>query len=235
MSDYFLQVSQLMNTIEKEERQKRQEIARNIAQKIQQGGVIHLFGCGHSALLAQEIFYRAGGLVPAKPILIEPLMLHTGAQSSAKLEKQVNYIPEHHRHAFQFEPHDVFIVISTSARNPAPIDAALLGKEQDVYTVSLQSLQYVGLQSNHPSGKRLEQIVDDVMDSHVPVGDAVIERGTNLFGPVSTVIGAYVLQSLFVEVLQLLPEPLPIFSSNNVTLENENDRWIHAYNHRIDF
>ena len=235
MNDYFLQVNQIMHDIEKEERETINQVAEKIAQKIKKGGVIQLFGCGHSALLAQEIFYRAGGIVPAKPILIEPLMLHTGAQSSAKFEKQIDYIPQYHRQAFQFEPNDVFIVISTSARNPAPIDAALLAKEQDVYTISLQSLKYVELKSNHPSQKRLEQIVDDVLDNHIPVGDGVIQKGTDLFGPASTVIGAYMLQSLLVEVLNLLPQPLPVFSSNNVTTRNENEEWIEKYRHRISF
>ncbi|MBB6283948.1 putative phosphosugar-binding protein [Geobacillus subterraneus] len=51
-----------------------------MSEAVQNGGIIQLFGCGHSHILTEEVFYRAGGLVPVKPIFVEPLMLsETGA------------------------------------------------------------------------------------------------------------------------------------------------------------
>ncbi len=62
--------------------------AKKVADVIQNGGVVHLFGCGHSHILTEEVYYRAGGLVPIHPILHEPLMLHEGALRSSELERK---------------------------------------------------------------------------------------------------------------------------------------------------
>src|SRR5690606_24380309 len=76
LADYFHKVRELITLIEKEEGERLRQAACRVAESLRRGGIVQLFGCGHSHLLTEEVFYRAGGLVPVKPILIEPLMLH---------------------------------------------------------------------------------------------------------------------------------------------------------------
>ena len=53
--------------------------ARIIADALVAQRTIHIFGTGHSHMLAEELYYRAGGLVNVKPLLFDGLMLHTSA------------------------------------------------------------------------------------------------------------------------------------------------------------
>lgn len=78
MHAYFSEIEKLIQVVKEQEAVRINEAARIIVQRLQRGGIIQLFGCGHSQLLAQEAFYRAGGLVPVRPIFIEPLALHAG-------------------------------------------------------------------------------------------------------------------------------------------------------------
>ena len=58
-----------------------------VADSIAAGGTLHAFGTGHSHLMAEELFYRAGGLVRVRPLLFEGVMLHAGAELSTRLER----------------------------------------------------------------------------------------------------------------------------------------------------
>ncbi|WP_368431743.1 SIS domain-containing protein [Sutcliffiella sp. BMC8] len=75
--------------------------------------MLHVFGCGHSHMLAEEVFYRAGGIVPIRPLFVEDLMLHKGALRSSDLEKDPlfakTFLPSQ-----PFQPNDVLLVVSTS-------------------------------------------------------------------------------------------------------------------------
>src|SRR5699024_8434035 len=92
--NYFGAIHTLLETVEVKEAETMQNVAHNVADAIQQDGIIHLFGCGHSHILTEEVYYRAGGLVPMHPILHEPLMLHEGAVRSSSLERKNDYAKE---------------------------------------------------------------------------------------------------------------------------------------------
>ena len=49
---------------------------------------IYLFGTGHSHMLSEELFYRAGGLLNIQPVLIDTLMLHIDAAGSTIAERE---------------------------------------------------------------------------------------------------------------------------------------------------
>ncbi|GLC88825.1 SIS domain-containing protein [Lysinibacillus piscis] len=236
MNAYFQQVKRYLEMVEAQEGTQIANIAQQIVPRLEKGGIIQLFGSGHSMLLAQESYYRAGGLVPIKPIQIEPLMLHQGALQSSENEKQQDFLAPY-KEQLHFEQHDICIIISTSARNPVPIDMALYAKEAGILTISLQSLVYQDQSSRHPSGKRLEQIVDEVLDTHVPLGDGVLTVEQLQYAPVSTVLGATILNALFAEIIEQMnknKQMLPVFSSSNLGTTN-NDELIAKYGHRIDF
>ncbi|WP_281975825.1 SIS domain-containing protein [Halobacillus litoralis] len=216
-------------------------ISRQVAGRLNDGGIIHLFGCGHSSLLAQDVYYRAGGLVPVRPILIEPLMLHQGAYQSTLNERTAGFVyPYLAKEDIREE--DVVIVLSTSGRNPAPIDVALYGKAQGAMVISVQSLEYSATQvSKHPSQKRLEAVVDFVMDTKVPVGDAIeVRKGLEThFSPLSSVVGTALLHDLMTKVIEAFWEDgidAPVFKSGNVDGADEHNRqMMDLYKDRIAF
>ena len=238
MHAYFSEIEKLIQVVKEQEAVRINEVARIIVQRLQRGGIIQLFGCGHSQLLAQEAFYRAGGLVPVRPIFIEPLALHAGALASSINEQDPSII-EQHKEQFDFRENDVCIVISTSGRNSAPIDAALLAKARGVFVLSLQSLCYKEQPTRHHSGQRLEEVVDFVIDTHIPIGDGVLHKHEMQYAPASTVIGSLLLNALFSEIIEEIAKTsteLPIFVSNNVDSDwSHNETMIAKYQHRIDF
>ncbi|GEK33359.1 sugar isomerase domain-containing protein [Kurthia sibirica] len=235
---YLSKVQEILATIEQQEENAIAAAANMIFNNIEAGGILQLFGSGHSQLLAQEAYYRAGGLVPAKPISIEALMLHKGALTSSKNEKDPTIIQANLQH-IQLEKNDVLIVISTSGRNTVPVDIALLAKKQGIPVIAIQSLKYIDQPSKHASNKRLEEVVDLVLNTHAPVGDGLIEQHNLQYGPVSTIAGAAILNEVLVRVVTLMQQTnssTPVFSSSNVeNSSTSNEVFIEKYKHRINF
>ena len=59
-----------------------------VAAAIAADALVHVFGSGHSHMLAEEFFYRAGGLAAVDPILRDELMLHRSAVESTVFERE---------------------------------------------------------------------------------------------------------------------------------------------------
>src|SRR5699024_11098286 len=127
ISNYFTKIKKLLETVETKEGEVLKQASYKVSETIQNGGVIHLFGCGHSHILTEEVYYRAGGLVPIHPILHEPLMLHEGAVQSS-LNQRKNDYAESFMLDQDIRKGDLIFVISTSGRNPVPVDVAKIAR-----------------------------------------------------------------------------------------------------------
>lgn len=239
LSDYFKRVQKRLELVEKQERPAMLVAAEKVAEAIQAGGIVQLFGCGHSHILTEEVFYRAGGLVPVKPIFVEPLMLHEGAVRSSQLERENGYASGFLQEQ-DFRPGDVVFVISTSGRNPVPVDVARAAREKGAFAIGITSLEYSGSQvSRHDTGKYLFDEVDLVIDNHSVSGDAILSYETVEvpFGPTSTVVGVTMLNAIFAEAIKRMADAgfaPPIFLSGNIDgADAHNMRLIEKYRERI--
>jgi uncharacterized phosphosugar-binding protein len=177
-----------------------------IADTISQGGLLFITGSGHSHMLAEEVFYRAGGLIAVNPILDPALMLHESALRSSVLERLEGLADIHIEDAGLSE-NDILVVVSNSGRNAFPIEAALAGKRIGCRVIALTSLQHSKqVHSRHSSGKRLFELADLVLDTCVGYGDAAIELpepGVKV-GPLSTVAGAAILNAVVAQATQVM-------------------------------
>ncbi|NMH68554.1 SIS domain-containing protein [Bacillus sp. RO3] len=239
ISTYFEKVQEKLHIVHNQEYEKMDTLSQKVSSSIQQGGIIQLFGCGHSHLLGEELFYRAGGLVPVNPILIEPLMLHEGAVRSSHLERKKDYADEF-IHGQDIRPHDVVIVISTSGKNPVPIDVALHAMKKGAYVASISSFDYVRRElPRHSSGRFLSEVVDLAINNHSEVGDASLsdERVAVPFSPTSTVVGSAILNGVMAGAIERMVEDgfePPIFLSGNVDgADDHNTGLIEKYRERI--
>lgn len=239
IEQYFGKITELLSVVENKEKDRLAAAAEKVAETIQNDGIIHLFGCGHSHILTEEVYYRAGGLVPIHPILHEPLMLHEGAVRSSTLERKNDYAKE-----FMVEQDirkgDTIIVISTSGRNPVPVDVATMAKEKGAYVIGITSIEYSSSQpSRHTSGKHLFDAVDLVINNHAPVGDALLshEQVEVNFSPSSTVVGATILNAILGEAVKLMAEngfKPPVFLSGNIEgADAHNQELIDKYRDRV--
>ena len=125
------------------------------AEAMNAGGLVYIFGTGHSHILAEELFYRAGGLARVVPMLHPPLMLHESASTSTQAERDPNVVGELLKQ-YPMTGGDVLVVASNSGRNACPIELAMVAKERSVRTIAvLNSEHSAKWDSRHPSGKRL--------------------------------------------------------------------------------
>lgn len=208
--------------------------AELLTDAIADGHVIHAFGSGHSHMLAEELFYRAGGLVRVRPILFEGLMLHASAPLSTVLERMPGLaaalLADHPMH-----PGDVLIVASNSGTNAVSIELARLARELGVRTVAVTSMRHAtSSAARSTEGARLHEVADVIIDNGGAVGDAaVIVEGLDApVAPTSTVVGAAILNALVAEVVERLVArgvPPEVYSSSNVAGgDAANDRYVRA-------
>ncbi|MBO0587123.1 SIS domain-containing protein [Sporosarcina sp. E16_8] len=240
MNEYFKEIESLMKKVICEEQQSVEEIAAEMTKRLSLGGIVQLFGSGHSHLIAEEPFFRAGGLVPVRPIIVESLMLHNGATQASTNEKDPEFT-QTFAGQLDIRPEDVIIIISTSGRNVVPIDVANIAKESGAYVVSLQSLYYNAYEqpSKHHSGNRLEDVAEAVLNTHIPVGDGLLISEGMPYAPASGVIGNMLLHATFSRVIGMMIESgiePPIFKSANLDGSSaHNEQMIATYGKRIKF
>jgi uncharacterized phosphosugar-binding protein len=237
-TQYALKIKEIIELVEEEQTGSIKAAAMLIAKSIKQDGLLHLFGCGHSHILVEEVFYRAGGLVPINPILETSTMLHEGAVKSSKIERMQGYAV-HILNNYALKKGEVLILISNSGINCLPIEMAIEAKKKGLKVIALTSSSYLEHESRHPSGKKLYGLADIVIDTMLPYGDALVEvPDTQVkMSPGSTVIGAFLINMLMarvVEELQKLKVDPPIFVSGNVEGGMEyNQKYLEKYQGRI--
>lgn len=238
-AEYLNTVSALLQRVHDEQLPVLDAAAARIADCIIGGGLWHVFGSGHSQLLAAELFYRAGGLVPVNAILDLPLSVMVNARRSTWLER----VPGYAEQLLQDEPlhaGDVVLVISNSGRNAVPIEVALVAKSRGATVLALTSVQFSSrVSSRHPSGKKLLDCADLVFDNYGVDGDAAVQIPgcPSAVSATSTVVGSALLQALAaatVADLQQRGHSAPLWhSANGETGEQINDQHIARYRGRI--
>ncbi|MDM9624382.1 SIS domain-containing protein [Rhizobium sp. S152] len=195
---------------------------------------VYVFGTGHSHMLAEEVHYRAGGLAFTVPVLVGSAMLHEGAVISSVYERTQGLVkPVLERYGMQ--PGDVIIIASNSGVNAAPIEAADYGREIGAKVIAITSVAYSTAVAK--GRRRLADIADVVLDNGLPPGDAVIDlAGTELkVGPVSTAIGATIINAVFADVAAQLSKAgeAPIYLSANMPgAAAVNERLVKRYRPR---
>ena len=200
--------------------------ARWCAETVAAGGLVHVFGAGHSHMAAEEAFHRAGGLVPVNAVLVEWLMVHQGGRRASLLERQPG-LGELIVSTEPVQQGDVFFVVSNSGRNPVPVEVAEAAKARGAKVIAITSRQHSeGVAARGGRGIKLADVADLVLDNHAPLGDAAIaiEDGLRV-GGVSSVMTLVIIQTIVVETVKLLVqqgiEP-PVFKSGNV---DGSDEW----------
>ncbi len=211
-----------------------------VAASLEAGGIVHTFGTGHSSLLAQEIFYRAGGLVAVHPILDPRLGFEYGVLESTEFERSSEAAGELTRRA-GFRTNDSGIVISNSGRNGLPVEMAVRMKAAGMKVIALTNVAQVRSgPSSHPSVRNLLDLADVVLDNHCPPGDAALKlRGlSHPLGPLSTITGASILHAVMLEAAAMLAargKPPAVFPSANLpgTTLDDLKQLISLYQERI--
>ena len=206
-----------------------------VTESCKNGGKFYVFGSGHSHMIAEELYLRAGGLALVHGILPPELMLHEMANKSTYLERVEGY-SQALVELYRVEARDTVMVISNSGRNAVPVEMCLAAKAKGAKVIAMTSMKHsANCTSRHSSGKKMYEIADVTIDNWGEPGDAAfpIEGLDSTIGPTSSITGITIAQALVCQVVDNLVkegiEP-PVFKSSNVDGGDEhNNRMFDKY------
>lgn len=221
---YIDKITKLIEKVSKEEKKNMEKSVDVLYKAISTKHSIYTFGASHAGILSEELYYRAGGLMLYNPIFAKELMLDNSPITlTSKMEQTVGYGTTIANNKVNFKKGDVLIVHSVSGRNPVGIEMTMAAKQKGVKVIAITNVAYSkSTTSRHPSGKRLFEIADIVIDNHGDVGDACVEiKGVKQkVAPTSTVISCVIMNSITSALTQKLVDNgmknPPIFYSANI-------------------
>ncbi|MEG2001833.1 MAG: SIS domain-containing protein [Clostridia bacterium] len=230
-------IIELIETIEKEEADHIKAAAEIVYATMKNDGLLHVFCTGHSHMMAEELFYRAGGLLQVNPILIPILMQHEGAVRSTKFER----LPGIAKILFDSEnikKGEPFLISSNSGINVVPIEMAQCVKENGGKVIVVTSKKNnEHLTSRCASGLKLSDVADVVIDNHTPDGDGAIDSNYGKIGATSTIACSYIAQRLVLDIINCYEKdgvaPSIYMSANSVGGDEHNKEFIKKYSGRI--
>ena len=201
---YFDRLGELLTDLRAEGPQI-EAAAKLMADCIAAGGVVHVFGSGHSHMMAEEVFHRAGGLF-AFNAMLDINLTSFGTLKAGMVERAEGYAKVI-LDSFDVRPGEVVVIVSNSGINPVPIDLAVEAGRIGARTIAITSASnYRSADSRHSSGKKLAEVTDLTIDSHVPVGDAILALD-GLNAPVaasSTALGAALMNAIVAQTAEEL-------------------------------
>lgn len=237
--DYLKNIINLLHKLENTQENMIDRVADVCAECIYNGGLLYFFGTGHSHMICEEPFYRAGGLACIYPILETDLMLHEGASKSSgyeRLEGLGNLAVAN----TNISKGDVLFIASNSGRNCAVIDAALEAQKRGAITVAITSMDHTTkVASRHSSGLKLYQVCDYVLDNGGEMGDASVELVgmEQKIAPTSSVMDITLVNLILVNTVEILlrkgMKPPVFMSANTDAGDQANKAVLDMYRARI--
>ena len=232
---YITNIQNLINHVLETQMDIIDEAGAIVAETIMSNGFVYAFGTGHSHMMAEELFYRAGGLARVYPILEDALMLHNGAIKSTEMERLDGYA-ELILERYECNDKDCLIIASNSGRNPVSIEMVKAAHKRGMKVIGLTNLIHSEAQeSRHVSGSKLYEIGDVVLDNQGCLGDASIyipEIDRNI-AATSTSLGTMLLQAVAISAIEIMIEKghtPEVFSSANLDEGDEiNDKILAKY------
>jgi uncharacterized phosphosugar-binding protein len=229
---YLAELMPVMEKVSEQASGAVQDAADLVVGSLRSDGVVQVFGSGHSEALAMEIAGRAGGLVPTNRIALRDLVLIGGEPAGVLSDGRLERDPGIARRLYDLtgpRASDVFVIASNSGVNGSIVEMAGIVKERGHRLVAITSLAHTrAVDSRHPSGAKLIDHADVVLDNGAPYGDAVVDLpdGGKVCA-VSSITAALLAQMLTAEVVRRLVdagEKPPVYLSANIPGGDEHNR-----------
>lgn len=236
----FDAILSIVNEVRTTQMEPIKAAAGKVSERLLQGGIIHVFGAGHSRAFGMEMCGRAGGLAPMKLVGLEDIAAMEDGQGINLIELEREPRTAHRLlELHEVRSEDAFVIVSNSGRNGSSVELALECRKRDIPVIAVTSLAHSRqTDSRHPSGKKLYEVADIVIDNCCPYGDVILDipHLQEKTGSASSVAGAIIAQSLTVEIIGLFVQAErtpPVYISANVDGGDEHNRKIvQQYAHR---
>lgn len=227
-----------MEQVRKSQWEKIELAGEWLGESLANDGWLYAFGTGHSHLLAEEIFYRAGGLARATPMLDERVMLHKEAIQATHTERDEKLGSEI-LNSYPVKAGDVLIAASNSGRNAVPIDVALEGRRKGMRVIAITNMAHSrAWPSRHSGGKNLGEVAELTIDNCGVNGDSclALDGLPGKIGPTTTSTGALIVNAIIVHGIERAlraGRPAEIFISSNSFGDDHNDQLLQRYKSRV--
>jgi uncharacterized phosphosugar-binding protein len=241
---YFEAIDDILKRIRLTQSIQIKKAAQVMANSIVRGGVVHMFGSGHSVIPVLDIFPRYGSYPGFHPLLDPRLMWFNiigpgGVQELLWLERTKGYANVLLKRE-KLSDKDVMLVFSHGGINTVPVEIAEGAKNAGLFVVAVTSMENQKIAANSHRGKRFCDIVDITIDNCVPPEDALI-RIEGVQYPIaagSTVAVVTIAMALVAEIAKILVDkewPLKVFVSPNVgeIPRTHNEEVFEAYSNMI--
>lgn len=227
MEEYQNLIIERMNYVVVEEKEVIAKAARLLSHTVKNEHKVYFFGTGHSYIIGQEVFARAGGYAGFIPILENELGMNHAFKSTL-IERAAAYA-DVIMELYQFEAGDTIVMTSNSGRNALLIEMAQRLKSIGMEIICITALDSSkNCTSRHSSGLRLFELSDIILDNRSVYGDASIKHNEEIFtGPTSTIMSCFIVQLLVTAFVQLEIDrgaDVPVFRSSNVDNGDEYNK-----------
>lgn len=245
---FFEKAREVFTQIERTQLPAIRKAAELMTESIAAGRWVHLFGVGHAKIPVEEAYPRIGSFVGFHPMLelalswFSPVVGSSGVRQLLFLERVEGY-GEVILRSHDLDPRDTMVCFSHSGINPVVIDVALGAKRRGLKVIAVTSVAHSSaFPSRHSSGKRLFELADVVIDTCVPVGDAMVKLPGLEYrvGPGSTIAFCLIVNALVTEVAaNLLARGIKpiVHASHNVVgdmeAEKQLEQALNAYAERL--
>jgi uncharacterized phosphosugar-binding protein len=227
--EFMTRTAELLERIRTTQQQQIERAGQAFADATTAGRDVWAFGTGHSHLIAEELYARAGGWARVRAVLEPSLMLHEGVQKSSLMERLPG-LAEVLLSVHPVASDDVVIVVSNSGINAVPVEFAAGARARGATVVAITSLAHSATQESRVStGRKLFEEADIVIDNCGVPGDAIVPVPNSPVSAASTstVAGAFIVEAIVAEAAAVLArggvEP-PILASNNVAGAAEHNQ-----------
>jgi len=219
---YYAHISEILEEVFSKEVDSLETAAKVLAEANKEKRSIFAFGCNHAGLITLELFYRTGGMVTVNPVRAPGMMLEV---SPITMSSEMERIQEYGAILMDSLPAkngDVILIHSVSGRNAVTVDMAKRAREKGLIVIVITNMNTsTTVTSRHPSGKKLYEYADILIDNHGDRGDATVELTgfAQKIGSTSTVVGAAITNAIMVRACELLWEEgikPPVFMSGNI-------------------
>lgn len=218
---------ELLERLERDAADDLEQASALCADAIGAGGLVHLFGTGHSRIPLEEMFPRYGSYPGWHPIAELSMTFHTqvvgaNGQRQAMFIERVGGLADAILANFDLRPPDALLVFSASGRSAVPIEMAVGARERGLPVIAVTAVaESLAQPPAHPSGKRLLDLADVTIDLGTPPGDALVDvPGWDVpVGPGSTMANVAVVNCLKVRTAELLAARgvrLPVLAAASV-------------------
>ena len=227
---YFENLNRVLTEVQDTQSEALEEGAKLLCEATLNDHNIFAFGCSHAGLLALELYYRTGGMANINPVRGPGLCCDV---DPATMTSEIERLPQYGTILANNQPigeGDVVIIHSVSGRNTVTVDFAKRCREKGAKVIALTNLTYSrSVTSRHPSGKRLFEEADLVLDNCGCPGDSSLEiKGVpEKVAPTSTAVGAAMVNAMMARAVELITEAggvAPIFMSANLDGGDEHNK-----------